>query len=97
MIDVVFLLLVFFMLASRFGQDRALPLSVGGGTTLCSGPPLLVDIGAEDLRWHGVPVSLDALAGEIGRPAPSGTGKALRRQYWRIGCLHSHRVWTSRA
>jgi Biopolymer transport protein len=28
-IDVVFLLLVFFMLASRFGQYRALPLSAG--------------------------------------------------------------------
>lgn len=97
MIDVVFLLLVFFMLASRFGQYRALPLSAGGGTTLCSGPPRLVDIGAEDLRWNGVAVSLDAPAGEIGRLAPSGTGKAFRRQYWRIGCLHSHRAWTSRA
>jgi biopolymer transport protein ExbB len=31
MIDVVFLLLVFFMLAARFGQDQALPLAIGTG------------------------------------------------------------------
>ena len=31
MIDVVFLLLVFFMLASRFGQDNILPLVAGTG------------------------------------------------------------------
>ncbi len=31
MIDVVFLLLVFFMLASQFGRPQALPLFGGGG------------------------------------------------------------------
>ena len=31
MIDVVFLLLVFFMLAARFGQDTRLPMSTAGG------------------------------------------------------------------
>ncbi|GLT07897.1 hypothetical protein GCM10007928_01280 [Sulfitobacter porphyrae] len=79
MIDVVFLLLVFFMLASRFGQDRALPLSAGGGTTLYSGPPRLVDIGAEDLQLNGVAVSLDALAREIGRLTASGDDMIVLR------------------
>lgn len=34
MIDVVFLLLVFFMLASRFGMDQVveMPIASGGGT-----------------------------------------------------------------
>ena len=39
MIDVVFLLLVFFMLASRFGSDALVPLSLGGSGDTYSGPP----------------------------------------------------------
>lgn len=31
MIDVVFLMLIFFMLASRFGQETTLPLGAAGG------------------------------------------------------------------
>lgn len=47
MIDVVFLLLVFFMLASRFSTDLALPLLTSGGAqTAWEGPLRLVDIGA---------------------------------------------------
>ncbi len=53
MIDVVFLLLVFFMLASRFGLDAVLPLplAVGGGTY--SGPPRLIDISPDGLAVNG--------------------------------------------
>lgn len=54
MIDVVFLLLVFFMLASQFGRDNALPLAVAGGNSSYAGPPRLVLIGADDLRLNGV-------------------------------------------
>lgn len=66
MIDVVFLLLVFFMLVSRFGVDRALPLSVGGAGGSYSGPPRLVDLAADGVRLNGVPVSPDALAQSLG-------------------------------
>ncbi|MDO8884535.1 MAG: biopolymer transporter ExbD [Pseudotabrizicola sp.] len=62
MIDVVFLLLVFFMLVSRFGMDRALPLSVAGGGGTYSGPPRLVDLAADGLRLNGVAIAPDALA-----------------------------------
>jgi biopolymer transport protein ExbD len=63
MIDVVFLLLVFFMLVSRFGVDRALPLSVaGGGGSAYSGPPRLVELGADSLRLNGLSIAPDALA-----------------------------------
>ena len=57
MIDVVFLLLVFFMLASRFGTDAVLtmPLAAGGGTY--TGPPRLVDIGPQSLLLNGQPVT----------------------------------------
>lgn len=62
MIDVVFLLLIFFMLASRFGVDRALPLSVAGNAATYSGPPRLVEIGTVGLSLNGRPVTPDALA-----------------------------------
>lgn len=53
MIDVVFLLLVFFMLASRFGTDMALPLPLAGAGEGYSGPPRLVEILPEGLRLNG--------------------------------------------
>ncbi len=62
MIDIVFLLLVFFMLASQFGQDRALPLSLGAGGGSYDGPPRLVSIGPDGPALNGAPMSADALA-----------------------------------
>lgn len=61
MIDVVFLLLVFFMLASRFGVEQVIPLPLVGGGDSYSGPPRLVDIGADGLRLNGRDVALDGL------------------------------------
>lgn len=61
MIDVVFLLLVFFMLASRFGSDRALPLTVTGAGGSYNGPPRLVELVADELRLNGVAMSQDEL------------------------------------
>ncbi|WRH62792.1 MAG: biopolymer transporter ExbD [Fuscovulum sp.] len=65
MIDVVFLLLIFFMLASRFGVDRALPLSSTGGAGEYSGPPRLVELTPTGLSLNGVPVTADALAAAL--------------------------------
>jgi len=62
MIDVVFLLLVFFMLASRFGTDMTLPLTVAGQGGGYSGPPRLVDISPEALSLNGSPIAPEALA-----------------------------------
>ncbi|MAY89161.1 MAG: indolepyruvate ferredoxin oxidoreductase [Pseudooceanicola sp.] len=66
MIDVVFLLLVFFMLASRFGLDAALrlPLASGGGTAY-DGPPRLVSVAPETLALNGQPVAIDVLAARL--------------------------------
>ena len=61
MIDVVFLLLVFFMLAARFGQDQAIPLRIGAGAGEWEGPPRLVDVLPEGQRLNGVPVTPEAL------------------------------------
>lgn len=61
MIDVVFLLLVFFMLASRFGMDTALPLSVAGQGGDYSGPPRLVEIRPEVISLNGIVVAPEEL------------------------------------
>ncbi|MDX1743419.1 MAG: biopolymer transporter ExbD [Ruegeria sp.] len=71
MIDVVFLLLVFFMLASRFGVEAMLPLplasSDGAGY---NGPPRLVDILPNGVMLNGQPVAdlPDALEPLIEQP-----------------------------
>ena len=62
MIDVVFLLLVFFMLAARFGPENALALAPGGdGASPYTGPPRLVTVTAEGLRLNGTPIDAAAL------------------------------------
>ncbi|MBF9060968.1 biopolymer transporter ExbD [Rhodobacterales bacterium HKCCSP123] len=71
MIDVVFLLLVFFMLAARFGQEGALDLSLaGGGAGTWAGPPRLVQLGEDGLRLNGVARDeqglIQALTGLVG-------------------------------
>ena len=67
MIDVVFLLLVFFMLASRFGGDTHVPLNAAAqaGEGAYSGPPRLVDILPEGVRLNGQVVEGAALATEV--------------------------------
>ncbi|MDO9526936.1 MAG: biopolymer transporter ExbD [Gemmobacter sp.] len=61
MIDVVFLLLIFFMLSSRFGVERAVPLSVAGAGGPYSGPPRLVELVQGGVTLNGVALSPDAL------------------------------------
>ncbi|WP_417712704.1 ExbD/TolR family protein [Pseudophaeobacter arcticus] len=67
MIDVVFLLLVFFMLASQFGHDQAVPLAMAGGSAAYSGPPRLVLVTADGLRLNGIPVETEALVEQMSR------------------------------
>lgn len=61
MIDVVFLLLVFFMLASRFGMDMVLPIPLASSGGDFSGNPKLVDILPDELRLNGITYSAEAL------------------------------------
>lgn len=65
MIDVVFLLLVFFMLAARFGHDTALPLAIAGGDGVYSGPPRLIDVTPELTRLNGTPHVPDNLSSAV--------------------------------
>lgn len=61
MIDVVFLLLVFFMLASRFGLDQVLPLPLAGGGGDYDGPPRLIDIAPQGVSLNGTGIAETAL------------------------------------
>lgn len=61
MIDVVFLLLVFFMLASRFGSDALVPLSLGGAGAAYAGPPRLIDVLPDGQRLNGQDQSMASL------------------------------------
>lgn len=61
LIDVVFLLLVFFMLAAQFGREQAVSLSGAAGGGAYSGPPRLVSVLDTGLRLNGRSVSLAAL------------------------------------
>ncbi len=67
MIDVVFLLLVFFMLASRFGTETHVPLlaAAPAGSAPYSGPPRLVDILPDGVRLNGQAVQPDDLAARL--------------------------------
>ena len=65
MIDVVFLLLVFFMLASRFGTEHALPLAAAGSGGGYSGPPRLLELTGDGLTLNGVAIAPDALGGAL--------------------------------
>ncbi|MGY6411485.1 MAG: ExbD/TolR family protein [Alkalilacustris sp.] len=90
MIDVVFLLLVFFMLAARFGLEARVPLLLAseGPAVSWSGPPRLVEVLADGQRLNGVAlelpellVRLSALVTEDGDPVVlrPGAGASVQR------------------
>jgi len=81
MIDVVFLLLVFFMLAARFGTDRVIPLATvsaeaGSGW---SGPPRLVSVEADGLSLNGVAMGGEDLLRALRPLMPSADAPVVLR------------------
>ena len=80
MIDVVFLLLVFFMLAARFGQDMALPLSTaGGGDVAWQGAPRLITVQPDTLLLNGRPVTAQNLTNTLRALMPTPDAPVLLR------------------
>ena len=70
LIDVVFILLVFFMLASSFRDWRAIELAApapGGRSGAPMEGALLVEVRPDGLRLSAEPVSLDVLAARVAR------------------------------
>lgn len=67
MIDVVFLLLVFFMLAARFGGMTQVPLSAAtSGSAAYEGPPRLLSLSEGGIQLNGQDVSLITLSERLG-------------------------------
>ena len=61
MIDVVFLLLVFFMLAAKFGAEGAVSLTTGGSAAQWQGAPRLVEFAPGALWLNGMAVDVATL------------------------------------
>ncbi|KUO55020.1 MAG: hypothetical protein APF80_10380 [Alphaproteobacteria bacterium BRH_c36] len=80
LIDVVFLLLIFFMLASTFLKFSAVPVSgarAGGATGSLSEIALIKLRGIEDIRVNGVGIKLDGLQGQIAELVTKGVTRAV--------------------
>lgn len=81
MIDVVFLLLIFFMLSSRFGMDAVLPVAGGteGTGSEWQGAPRLVDIAPDGLSLNGVETEAESLAAALEPLMPAEGGAVILR------------------
>lgn len=79
MIDVVFLLLVFFMLASRFGVGAALPLATPSGAAPWEGPPRLVEVYPDATLLNGRAMAPDALADGLASLMPASDSPVILR------------------
>lgn len=67
LIDVIFLLLMFFMLASTFAREVEFDLALAGaGADAPDRPPLFLQLGPEALTLNGEPVALDGLTAALG-------------------------------
>jgi len=73
LVDVIFLLLLFFMLSSTFTPFAEIELAAtGGGSAAPDSPPLFLQLRADALSLNGRAVSLDTLAAEAASRAPEG-------------------------
>lgn len=79
MIDVVFLLLVFFMLVARFGAEGAIPVAAGGAAEAYRGPPRLVEVRPGGLALNGVARAPEALLAALAGLAESPDDAVLLR------------------
>jgi biopolymer transport protein ExbD len=75
LIDVIFLLLLFFMLTSTFSKFAEVELtSAASGTAPAADtPPLFLQLGAESLRLNGDALELATLSASQLADAPEGT------------------------
>ncbi|WP_172296084.1 biopolymer transporter ExbD [Pseudoruegeria sp. HB172150] len=69
LIDVIFLLLLFFMLSSTFTKFAEIPLTTGGASAAPAAasatPPIFLRLSAEEMSVNGQPVEIDALADRL--------------------------------
>ena len=79
MIDVVFLLLVFFMLVTRFGSDQSMTLNIPQGGGEWVGAPRLLDVSAVQVHLNGIEVPTKNLAPALLNIMPGPDAPVLLR------------------
>ena len=83
MIDVVFLLLIFFMLVARFGVDKVIDINLPsalGQSSQYEGPPRLVEIKSGNLvSLNGFDFPLDQLSSKLRELMPSPNALIILR------------------
>lgn len=79
LIDVIFLLLLFFMLTSTFSKFAEVELTAAGQSATVSSdqPPLFLRLQADDLSLNGQSLPLETLAGALASEADSETTRNL--------------------
>jgi biopolymer transport protein ExbD len=75
LIDVIFLLLLFFMLTSTFSKFAEVELAAAGSDATVSDDvkPLFLQLGSDDLRLNGDALAMDLLATSALAQAEAGT------------------------
>ena len=83
MIDVVFLLLIFFMLVARFGVDKVIDINLPsalGQSSQYEGAPRLVEIKSGNIvSLNGTQISLDQLSSKLSQLMPSPNALIILR------------------
>ena len=83
MIDVVFLLLIFFMLVARFGVDKVIDINLPsalGENSQYVGAPRLVEIKSGNLvSLNGLEIPLDQLSNNLSKLMPSPNALIILR------------------
>ena len=83
MIDVVFLLLIFFMLVARFGVDKVIDINLPsalGQSSQYEGAPRLVEIKSGNIvSLNGTQISLDQLSSKLSQLMPSSNALIIVR------------------
>lgn len=72
LIDVIFLLLLFFMLSSTFARHGELPFSAGTSGSGSGEVPIFLRLSDGDLSINGTPVTLKELPQQLQQLAPEG-------------------------
>lgn len=73
LIDVIFLLLLFFMLTSTFTRFAEVELTAAGagGTTTADTPPLFLKLAQDGVQLNLQPLAIEALAQELSARKPA--------------------------
>jgi biopolymer transport protein ExbD len=77
LVDVVFILLVFFMLASSFLDWRTIELNVPAAGAAAGGEALVVEVSTDGLMVAGEPVTLDQIAARLGDAVAAGLDRQV--------------------